>query len=642
MFDLVRKNTKIIGVLLFLFIVPSFVFLGVDNYRSMNSAGNAAVAEVNGEKITQTQWDERHRREADDIRSNNPDVDPALLDSPQARYATLERMVQERVLAAAANNLKLFVSDQRLARELLADPNIAALKGADGKLDEARYREALSKQGLTPQTFEAGTRAQLAQQQVVRGPADAAGWIPAAQADLVLRPFFERRDVQLYRFKPADFQSEVQVTDAGLQTYYKAHAAQFRRPEQASVQYVVLDLPAVEKKVTISEQDLRSYYEQNKAHLAGGEQRRASHILIAADQSAGAEARAAAKKKAEEVLAEVKQNPQNFADLAKRYSQDPGSAAQGGDLGFFDRQSMVKPFSDAVYALKPGEISPVVETQYGYHIIRLTDVQGGDKGFERSRAQIEVEVKRQQAQQKFAEAVEQLSDAVFRDPQTLKTAADKLGLEIHSATGVTRMPARGAEGALANAKLLDALFAPDSIKSKNNTATVEIGSNQVAAARIVEYQAARQPALDEVRNEVAQGFVQSQAAILAKAAGENKLKEWRGNAQAATGGENMTLSRAQAGAPAAVVNAAMRANRAKLPAFEGADLGGDGYVVVRVNSVLEPDAGTQEVQKQQYPQVAQAVGDAELQAYYESLKKLLKVKMLVPKPSAILATTKTE
>lgn len=637
MFETIRKHNKWMMILLFALIIPSFVFFGIENYQRMNDASHTAVALVDGNKITQGEWDEQHRREAEQLRAANPGIDPALLDSPEAKFATLERMIQQRVLAGAANKLKLYVSDQRLAKELMADPAIAALRGPDGKLDDARYKELLERQGMTPQGYEAMTRAQLAQRQVVLGAVNAGGWIPAASADLVMRPFFERREIQVTRFNPADFAAQVEVDDAALQAYYTQHAAQFKTAEQASIEYVVLDLPAVEKRMTIAEGDLRTYYEQNKDRLGQAEQRRASHILIEANAAVDPAARAAARKKAEEVLAEVRKNPAAFAELAKKYSQDTGSAVNGGDLGFFDRQAMVKPFSDAVFALKQGEISGVVESDFGYHIIQLTGIQGGAAGdFESHKAEIEAELRKQQAQQKFAEAAEELSDGVFKDPQALKPIADKLGLQVHTASGIGRAPAAGAEGALANTHFLQAVFAPESLSKKNNTNAIEIGPNQMAVGRILSYAPAQTKPLTEIKPQVTQAFVQTRSAELAKAAGEAKLKEWRANpAQAAAGGETLTVARVMTtNQPSAVVTAALRADRAKLPGFEGADLGKQGYAVVRVNKVLAPEGGMAELQKQQYPQVAQAQNEVELLAYYESLKKLLKVEYKVQKPAA--------
>ena len=250
MFEFIRKHTKWMMVLLFALIIPSFVFFGFENYQRMNDASHATVAVVDGQKITQAEWDEAHRSEADRLRASQPGLDSALLDSPQAKYATLESMVQERVLFAAANKLKLFVSDQRLARELLNDPAIAGLRGPDGKLDEERYKQLLATQSLTPAGYEAMVRTRLSQQQVLEGVIAAGGWMPDNSANLVLNPFFERREIQLAGFDPARYVSQVPVNDAAVQAFYDAHKERFRTTEQATVEYAVLDMPAVERTIT--------------------------------------------------------------------------------------------------------------------------------------------------------------------------------------------------------------------------------------------------------------------------------------------------------------------------------------------------------------------------------------------------------
>ena len=638
MFETIRKHNKWMMILLFALIIPSFVFFGIENYQRMNDASHAAVALVDGNKITQGEWDEQHRREAEQLRAANPGIDPALLDSPEAKFATLERMIQQRVLAGAANKLKLYVSDQRLAKELMADPAIAALRGPDGKLDDARYKELLERQGMTPQGYEAMTRAQLAQRQVVLGAVNAGGWIPAASADLVMRPFFERREIQVTRFNPADFAAQVKVDDAALQAYYTQHAAQFKTAEQASIEYVVLDLPAVEKRMTIAEGDLRTYYEQNKDRLGQAEQRRASHILIEANAAVDPAARAAARKKAEEVLAEVRKNPAAFAELAKKYSQDTGSAVNGGDLGFFDRQAMVKPFSDAVFALKQGEISGVVESDFGYHIIQLTDIKAPRKpSFEELRASMEADLKQQQAQRKFAEVAETFANTVYEQADSLQPVVDKLKLKIQTAKGVVRTPVAGANGALAHPKFLEALFSSDSLENKRNTEAVEFGTSQMVAGRVAEYTPARTLAYEEVQAQVRQRYVAEKAAELARKEGQAKRAAWAENAASATGlSAPMVVARdLPLNQPRAVLDAVLGANTDTLPAWTGVDLGAQGYAVAKVNRVVPPEAPEPQLAQQRQQQYAQWWATAEGLAYYETLKQRFKVQIKAPRPAPV-------
>lgn len=621
-------------ILLFLLIIPSFVLVGIDsNYFSEKSP---VVARVDGHKINQTDWDNAHRMETDRIRAQSPTVDPKLLDSPQSRYATLERLVRDRVLAAAAKDMHLVTSDSRLARSLQEIPAIANLKRADGTLDAEAYRALVSTQGLTPEGFEANVRRDLSVNQVMGGVMGSA-FGTDAQVKLALDPLYERREVQIVRFKATDFASKAEPTDAELEAYYKGHTAQFQQTEQASVEYVVLDLDSVRSGITLSEDDLRTYYKENLSRLSGKEERRASHILINAPKDAPAADRQKAKDRAEELLAQVRKTPSSFAEVAKKSSDDKGSAVAGGDLNFFGRNAMVKPFEDAAFALKKGEISDVVESDFGYHIIQLTDIKTPRQPtFEELRPSLEAELKQQQAQRKFAEVAESFTNSVYEQADSLQPVAEKLKLKVHSASGVTRTPMPGAQGPLANSKFLEALFSSDSVQNKRNTEAVEVGPSQMAAGRITTYTPARALTLDEVRPRVKALFVAQRAAEQARKEGEAKLAAWKANAGAATGlPAAVEISREQPqGQSRQVIDAALRAPADSLPGWTGVDLGSEGYAVIKVNRVVPrqaPDAQRAQQERQQY---LQWWTTAEGLAYYELLKQRYKVQIKAPRPDA--------
>ena len=373
MFDFVRKHTRIMQFLLFLLIFPSFVLFGLEGYNRYREGG-AAVASVDGHDITQGEWDAAHRSQVERMRSSMPTVDVKLFDTPEAKHSTLERLVRDRLLQVAASKLRLGASDARLAAELQQNPSIAALRRPDGTLDMDRYRQLLATQGMSPESFEAQVRGDLASRQVMSG-VGVTSFSVAALADVTLNAFYEQRQVQVARFAPADFVAQIKPSDEELEAYYKANADKFQSAERADVEYVVLDLAAVQKGIVVPEAELKAYYEQNTERLAGLEERRASHILINADKAAPAAERDAARTKAQALLAELQKSPAQFAELARKNSQDSGSAAKGGDLDFFGRGAMVKPFEEVAYALKKGETSGVVETEFGFHIIRLTDIK---------------------------------------------------------------------------------------------------------------------------------------------------------------------------------------------------------------------------------------------------------------------------
>ena len=632
MFDFIRKHTKITMGFLFLLIVPSFVLFGLDGYTNSRDK-SPVVARVDGQEILQTEWDRAHSGEVDKLRASMPSLDAKLLDSPEARYATLERLVRDRVLAAAAVKSKLGTSDQRLARELQNAPEIASLRRPDGTLDMERYRQLLSSQGMTPEMFEANVRTDLSNRQVLMGVMGS-GFASNAAADTALNAYFEKRQIQIARFSTADYAAKLNPTDADLDAFYKANANLFQAPEQANIEYVLFDLETVKKGIKVAEADLKTYFDQNAQRLSAKEERRASHILITSPKSAPDADRQKAKAKATELAALVKKAPDTFADVARKNSQDPGSAPSGGDLDFFSRDAMVKPFSDAAFVMKKGDISDLVESEFGYHIIKLTDIKTPkQRTYEEMKPELEADVLKQQAQKKFTETVEGFTNAVYEQSDSLKPTADRLGLEIKTATGITRKPQPGATGALTNAKFLNAIFAPDTIEKKRNTEAVEVASNQLVSGRITQYTPARTRPLAEVKDTVRQRWLAQRGAEEARKDGAAKLAAWKAAPATAVLSEILSVSRDQPQKqPLQVIDAALRTDAAALPALTGIDLGAQGYAIVNVLKVLPREASLDATAKQERDQYTQWWTSAESLAYYNVLKDRFKAEIKVAKP----------
>ena len=632
MFDFIRKHTKWTMALLFLLIVPSFILVGMNSNRSAEKG--SVVAKVNGVEITQPEWDRAHLQEVDRLRASMPTLDAKLLDTPEARYATLERMVRDRVVAATATKLNLATSDQRLARELHESPEIAALRKADGTLDMDRYRQLLGAQGMSPEMFESNIRADLSNRQVLAGVVNS-GLTSAPAADMALNAYFEKREIQLARFNAADYAAKLNPTDADLEQFYKANEKLFQAPEQANIEYVLLDLDTVKKGITVNEADLKTYYEQNAKQLSSAEERRASHILIPVSQTASAAEREKAKAKADELLAIVKKSPDTFADVARKNSQDPGSAPNGGDLDFFARGAMVKPFEDAAFSMKKGDISGVVTSDFGYHVIMLTDIRSPkQRSFEEMKPTLEDDLKKQQAQKKFSEAAEVFSNGVYEQSDSLKPIVERLKLDIKTAANVARQPAAGVTGVLTNPKLLNALFSPDAIEKKRNTEAVEVGPNQLVSARILQYTPARTQPLADVKDNVRQRWLAQRSAEEARKDGAAKLADWKTTPAHATLNAPVLVSREQTQQlPVQIVDAALRADSSALPVFTGVDLGSQGYAIVKVDKVVARDAPPEAGAKQERSQYTQWWTSAETLAYYNGLKQRVKAEILVAKPA---------
>ena len=637
MFDFVRKHTKIMMVLMFLLIIPAFVLVGVDGYSRMGDDG-VTVAKVAGRSITQAQWDAAHKAEVDRLRASMPGLDAKVLESPQARYETLERLVVDAVLEEAMSDSHLNISDARLAQELQKIPAIAALRKPDGQLDMERYSQLVASQGLTPDGFESRMRRDISVRQVQSG-LTASAFATQAVADMALNAFFERREVQFARFKPTDFAEKISLSDADIEAFYAANGAMFQAPETVDLEYLVLDLDAIQKTITISESDLRTYFEQNSATLDAKEERRASHILINAAKDMATADRQKAREVAQQLLVKVLEKPDSFASAASKYSQDSGSATKGGDLDFFGRGAMVKPFEDAVFAMRKGEISKLVESDFGYHIIKLTDIRTPPKAtFESVRSKLEDEIKAQQAQRKFAEVAEIFSNGAYEQSDSLKPLAQRLKLDIQTATAVQRTPQIGASGVLANPKLLAAVFGPDVLDKKNNTEAVETAPNQMVTARVSAHTLARTLPLAEVRPQVRARLLLERSTDMAKVLGAASLAAWKASPETASLKETATVSRDRGQAVTGpLLEALMSADAQSVPVWVGVDLGTQGYAVARINKVLSREAPAALVAAQERGQFAQWLASAETRAYLELLKSRFKAQIKVARPSTALA-----
>ncbi|WP_422014278.1 SurA N-terminal domain-containing protein [Roseateles sp.] len=632
MFEFVRAHMRLFQGILLLLILPSFAFVGMQGYTSMMGGANAGVATVDGRKITQAEWDNALREQTNRVRTQNPTIDPKMLDTPEVKQQALETLVTERTLQAAAAHQHFTPSPEAVTARFWNDPQFAFLRNPDGTVNKGM----LAAQGMSPSMFLERLRQDYGLRQVLT-PVESSTVAGAVNAKLAFDALLQQREVQLQHFDIKDFAAKINPSDADIEAFYKlpANEPKFQLPESAQIQYVVLDLEALKKDVSFTEEDLRKYYDENASRYGVPEERRASHILIKVDRSAPAAERAKAKAKAEELLAQVRKNPASFAEVAKKNSQDEGSAVNGGDLDFFGRGAMVKEFDAAVYAMKKGEISNLVETDFGYHIIELTGTRGGEKKpLEAVRAEVEAEVRKQLAQRRYSEAAEQFGNLVYEQSDSLQPAADKLKLQLQTAN-VQRRAQPGAAGPLASPKLLDAVFSAEALRNKRNTEAVETGPNQLVSARVVQYSPARVPPLADVKDKVREQLILKLASEQARKAGEARLAALKAN-PADTAGLDVatTVSRAKPlGLTRGQLEAVLGADAAKLPAVVGVAADDGSYIVARINQLKPRDVAVIDDARaaQQYNG---AWARAEGQAYLAALKSQYKAVVKVAAPAS--------
>ncbi|HEX8601456.1 MAG TPA: SurA N-terminal domain-containing protein [Pseudoduganella sp.] len=638
MFEFIRTHQKLMQILLAIVIIPSFVFVGVSGYESMGDSATT-LAKVDGKPVSQQEFDNALRRQLDQYRQRfGEQFDQKMFDTPEFRQSVLDSLIAQRAVTSEVVRGHLTVSDAALQKAILDSiKDIPGMITPEGKVDIERYRSTLAtNSGLTPEGFEQTMRHDMAVQQLVSG-VQATAFAPRTVTKLVTDLTEQERDVQELALPLQQFAANVKVTDEMVKAYYDKHTKQYAVPEQARIEYVVLDAKAIESQVSVTDDEVAAYYKTNAARFTAPEERRASHILVAVNKDAKPADKAAAKAKAEAILADLKKAPASFAQVAKAKSEDPGSAEQGGDLGVIEKGSLVPSVEQSIFALKQGEISNVVESEFGYHVITVTALKpAAVKALDDVKTEIAADLKKQKAGKKYSEVVETFTNTVYEQADSLKPAADKLGLKIETAEHVTRTPAPApapgaAQAPYNNAKFLAALFSDDAVKNKRNTEAVEVAPSTLVSGRIVEFKPASQKPLADVAAEIRQRVTAEEAMKAAKAAGEARLAALK-KADDATGFSPVqTISRAKAeGMPPLVARAVLKADVAKLPAYVGVELPGMGYGIYRIGKVHQPATADQARLASAREQIGNIVGQQDMMQYVEVLKDKAKVKILHP------------
>jgi peptidyl-prolyl cis-trans isomerase D len=622
MFDFVRNNSRIFLGVLVVLIALSFIGGAMQGYENFFN-DSQVVAKVAGQKVTADEMDLAHRRLVERIKAQQPNVDSARLDEPEVKRSALDSLLMDKVMMAAVNDQRLIAPETRIQRLFYTSPDFAQLRNADGSLNT----KLLESQGITSAQFAERMRQQISLSQVTGGVEGTAA-ASATSNKIAVDSLFQVRDVQWMKFEARTYAAALNPTPEQLKKFFDEpkQASAFLLPERADVQYVVLDLDSLKGRVTVSEEELRKYYQENLKLYTRDEERRASHILIKADKAAAADVRKAARAKAEALLAQVRKTPAVFAELARKNSEDEGSAQNGGDLDFFGRGAMVKPFEDATFALKKGEISGVVESDFGFHIIELTDVRGGAATpFDAARPEIEDSVRKQLAQRLYAESAEKFTNAVYEQSDSLKGVADELKLSIQTANGVLRVPVGKDLGVFSNIKLLESLFDATNRSKARNTEAIEVGPNKLISARVVKYYPAARPAFEAVQAQVKERWVAAESLKAAQADAAQKMALWQKSPAESKMPDSLQMSRRLAFAqPAAVLDAVMRVPEKELPAWKVVDLGAEGSALIKVNKILPPVMSPEELQETRR-QFGSFIGKAEAAAYAEALKRAYKL-----------------
>ncbi len=612
MLEAIRERAQgwIAKVILVLITIP-FALWGIDSYFS-NGGKEAPAAKIDNSEISQRSFAKALKDQQEAMGGK--------VEEKALRQLVLDQLVNTQILTNAADKAGFAVLEPQVQ---------AVLAGVDtfqenGQFSPARLEAWLKSRGMGHGELMALIGKDLLLKQVQIGYGEGA-LVAQSSAEQLAGLLAQQREVNEVIFAQEDFAKSVSVDDAAVAAEYAAHKEQYATPAQVRLKYLTLSQAAIGAAIQVSEAQARSYFEANASRFQEPEQRKASHILIKLDPGADAATRQAAKARAEKLLAEVKQAPSRFAELARQHSQDPVSGAQGGDLGTFTRDAMVKPFADAVFSMQPNEISGLVETQFGYHIIRLDGVVPGAKlGFEVVKGEIMQELKQQEAQRRFAEVAERFSNMVYEQADSLEPTAKEFALKLEESAWIGKGQAEPAM--LGNARLLEQVFSEDSLKKRQNSEAIEVAPNTLVAARVLDYRPAGVRPLADVANEIRQLLKAQEAKKLALDAGNRALAAAQAGQVPVALSAPMTVSRMQPlNLPGAAIKAVFRADTAKLPVYTGVETA-EGYRLYRINRVNAVAMQAPQV-KQMRNDLRRMVAQEEMRAYLESMKAKAEIKL---------------
>jgi peptidyl-prolyl cis-trans isomerase D len=606
---------KIVRFLFAIFLIIPFGLFGID-YYFRSPVGGDTIATVGKLRVSQGDFDQAIREQQETYQNQfGRNFDASLMENPEIRKAVLDRVINERLIGIGAERAGVRVSDKQLADRITAEPAFQE----DGKFSKTRYDAIARAQGFTPVGLDERLREDMRLARF-RDAIVASAIVPRSTLDGFIRLSEQSREVSVITLTPEAFIASVKPTEEQIKAYYDSKAKDFSVPEQVRVEYVELSTDALAAKAAVDPEDVKKFYETNKPRFVQPEMRRASHILITVKAGAPEAEAKAAEAKASALAAEARKKPAGFADLAKKESQDPGSAVQGGDLGQFGRGAMVKAFEDAVFAAKKDDIVGPVKSEFGYHVIRVTDVKP-EKGKSLAEAtpEIEAELKKSVAARRFAEAAEGLTNMVYEQSTSLQPVSEQFKLPIQQSGWF----AKGAGGPplLANPKIQAEIFSDNTIKAKRNTAAIEVSPSVLVAARVIEHKPAEQRPLDAVRAQIELRIKREEAMKLAVADGEAKLKAaGEGKEEGLKWPAPLAVNRQKTGGlPPQVIEKAFRADAKRLPAIAGVQTP-MGYSLVKISEVIDIETIDESKRKALADRLKQTVALSELESSLTSLR----------------------
>lgn len=559
MFRTVEKNQILVkGIMIA--VTLSFVVWGIGSYLGM-SGDDGYVAKVGSTKI--------YPRDIDQIMQQNPQL--------KDKMQVLDNLVGRDLMLANLYDNYMIATTKQMQEQISSIPEFQT----NGAFDPTKYQAYLHDNSITTMRFQSNMQEQI----LITGMVDffknsffSSNLLNQKLATLLS----QERNISSYTIQKQQFIGQVKLSDAEVKAYYQANIARYSLPEQVKVQYLLLNTSSVMQSIQISDYDLAQYIEHNKANLTTPKVD-VSHILFAVPHDANATAKAAIKNKAEQVLKEVQQHPDQFATYAKQYSEDNGSKTKGGELGFFGKGVMDPAFEKAAFALKPHQISGLVETQFGYHILKLNAVKSNTDA--EIKALALTNLKTVQAKKLLVQDATKLNDLTYNQPTSLDPAAKALKLGILTSDWISK---QSASDIFANPQVLNSIFNPDAIKNHNNTPVIALDKNNSSYAvfHVVDYKAAEVKPFDQVKGQIINQLKAQKATFMAQEDGQKKIRELEQKklSLAFTNPTKVNLLSQNTNVPQTAIKEIFATELHKAPKYIGAADKDGNFIIYSINS----------------------------------------------------------
>lgn len=482
-------------------IILTFALFGIDQYARGDKV--VVVADVNGEEVTAREFLTLYNRQKSRLEQQFGDMYDQVVQDADLREQVLDALVESELIRQWANDNGMVVSDQQLAATIHA----AEVFQQDGQFSQKVYEELLLRNGMNVARFEYEQRQFLLESQY-RNLTESSVFATPSEVAQLAKLQGQQREVNYLRVDQRPFLKTVTVSDEQIASDYEANKSKFVAPEQVVAEYIELSQTGLAEQIAVSDSELEAYYNENQLLFTLPEKRQAKHILVKMDADSE-EAEAQAMKTIKEIQAELAAGA-SFEELAKRYSQDPGSAQSGGDLGSFEQGMMVPEFDEAVFSMKEGEVSQPVKTDFGLHLIKLTGVTPKKvQPFADVKQEVASQYRMQEAEKRYFELLEQLNTVAYEQPDSLQLASDVTGLEVKVSEPFSRNGT--ADPVFSNAKVINTAFSEEVLKSDLNSQSIEIGNKHAVVVRVKEHIEARQKSLEEVASMIKDRLVREAA-----------------------------------------------------------------------------------------------------------------------------------